>query len=257
MKKRELAVTLLASLTGIGVASAASSIVVYQKMFPRYERPDGGLTAGEFFYPRIADRLPRSEFKFKVGENRLQGYYYHSGKDRGIAVFSHGIHAGADDYLPLIEYVVRSGYDVIAYDSTGTYSSEGEGTVGMCQQLIDLEGALNFVKSTDSLKDKPLFVIGHSWGGYATASVLELVPGISAAASLSGMVSGPDMIVEKAKEYVGGLAYVPEPALSAYQRILFKSYVDYNSVRGIIPAASPSLLRTGWTMRSSASISRL
>ena len=245
MDKKKLSIPLLASLAGVGVASAAAAIVAYNKIFPRCERPDYSLIPGEYFYPRIESRLGRTEFTFSSRESKLQGYYYPSTASKGIVITCHGIHAGADDYLPLIESMVGYGYDVFAYDSTGTYNSEGSGTVGMCQQLIDLESAIKFIRSTDRLSGKPLFVIGHSWGAYAAASVLSLVGDLSAVACISGMVSGPDMIVEKAKEYVGGLAHVPEPVFAAYQRMLFKDYVDYDAIKGINSVKCPVLVAHG------------
>ena len=245
MDKKKIGVAVLASLAGIGVASAASAIVAYNKIFSRYERPDYSLTPGEYFYPRIQPRFMRTEFTFPSHGNKLQGYYYASSGSKGIIVICHGIHAGADDYLPLAESMVGYGYDVFAYDSTGTYSSEGSSTVGMCQQLIDLESAIRFIRSMDNLRSKPLFLIGHSWGAYAAATVLSLESEIAACACIAGMVSGPNMIVEKAKDYVGGLAHVPEPAFEIYQRLLFKDYVDLDAVKGINSVSAPVMIAHG------------
>ena len=245
MDKKKIGAVVLASLTGIGVASAASAIVVYNKIFARCERPDYSLTPGEYFYPRIQSRLIRTEFTFNSHGNRLQGYYYASAGSKGIVMMCHGIHAGADDYLPLAESMVGYGYDVFSYDSTGTYSSEGTSTVGMCQQLIDLKSAIGFVRSMDSLRRKPLFLMGHSWGAYAVATALSLEPDIAACACIAGMISGPNMIVEKAKDYVGGLAHIPEPAFEMYQRLLFKDYVDLDAVQGINSVSSPVLIAHG------------
>lgn len=245
MDKKMIGVALLASLTGIGVTSAASLIVAYNKIFTRQERPDYSLTPGEYFYPRIEPRLPRREFTFPSQKNKLQGYYYSAKGDKGVVIISHGIHAGADDYLPLIESIVRHGYDVFAYDSTGTYSSEGKSTVGMCQQLIDLESAIEFIRSEDNLRAKQIFLVGHSWGAYAAASVLNIRGDVAGCAAVSGMISGPEMILEKAKDYVGGLAKVPAPALEVYQRLLFKDYVDLDAVGGINSTNAPILVCHG------------
>ena len=245
MKKRDIAATVLASLAGIGIATAASAIVAYRKIFPRYNRPNYALKPGEYYYPLVEPRLPRTKFRYPSGINMLSGYHYPSRERKGLVVVCHGMHAGADDYLPLIEFVVRAGYDVFSYDCTGTYESEGEDTVGMCQQLIDLEQALRFIRTLDHFRGMRLFLIGHSWGAYACASVLSLFDGVSACACIAGMNSGPSMIVEKAQEYVGGLAHLPEPAFAAYQRMLFGDYVDCTAVRGINSSNIPILLAHG------------
>ena len=245
MNKREVAAAVVASLTGIGVATAASAVVAYQKIFPRRERPNYALTPGDYFYPRVEDRLPREQFTYRAGKSRLAGYYYKADTGKGLIVIAHGIHAGGDDYIPLAEAFVREGYSVLSYDSTGTYDSEGDSTVGMCQQLIDLENTIKFVRGGELLKADKIFIAGHSWGAYATASVLNLRDDISAAACIAGMNSGPDMIVEKAKEYVGGLAQLPEPAFSVYQKYLFKHYVEYNAVDGINRRNIPVLIAHG------------
>ena len=60
---------------------------------------------------------------------------------------------------------------VLAYDNTGTCESEGAKINGFAQGIIDLKFALDFVKSRDDLKDMPIVLIGHSWGGYSVCNV--------------------------------------------------------------------------------------
>jgi alpha-beta hydrolase superfamily lysophospholipase len=153
--------------------------------------------------------------------------------------------AGADDYLPITEYMVKQGLGVFSYDSTGTYDSEGRSTVGMCQSVIDLESAVKYISENELELDTPIFLLGHSWGAYAAASVLSLCPRVRACAAIAGMNNACDMPVDKAKEYVGTLAHLPEPTFSIYQRLLFDKYVDLDSVKGINHSGIPVVLAHG------------
>ena len=164
---------------------------------------------------------------------------------KGLVVVSHGLHAGADEYLPLILEFTKGGYAVFAYDVTGTYSSGGESTVGMCQSLVDLDRALTFVKGCGIGQNQPIFLVGHSWGGYAVTSVLALHSDVKACVAIAPVNSGPDMIVQKGEEYVGKLAYVSKPVLDVYQRVLFGKYVSYDGVKGMNSTDIPVLIAQG------------
>lgn len=244
-KRKKVAIGLFATAAGISVATAASSIIAYEMMFPRVKRPDYALYAGEYCYERVEHKLLRSEFFYKVNDVKLKGYYYESPQSKGLVVLSHGMKSGADDYLPIIEYMVNAGYNVFSYNCTGTYESEGDNLVGMCQSLIDLEGTLAYIQSVDSLSKMPLFLIGHSWGGYAATSVLSLRKEVKACASIAAMHDACKIMTEKAQEYVGALGKFPEPAFNIYQRLLFDEYVDCNAIRGINESNIPVLVAHG------------
>ena len=244
-RKNKVIAIMLASLTGVSGITATSAIVAYEAMFPRVERKDPTLTPGVFFYERIKDSLPRQEMKYQVKDSTLQGYYYPSEEGKGVVIVVHGMKSGGDDYLPIIEYMVRSGFDVFSYDCTGTYNSSGDSTVGMCQSLIDLEGTISYVQSSGISADKPMFLIGHSWGGYAAASVLALCPAIKGCAAIAGMHNACTLMTEKAEQYVGKLSVVPAPVFAGYQRLLFKDYVDHNAVKGINSTNAPVLVAHG------------
>jgi predicted esterase len=115
----------------------------------------------------------------------------------------------------------------------------------MCQQLIDLESAIRFIRERDGLRANKIFLVGHSLGAYSAAAVMSIADGIAGCACISGMVSGPQMIVERAKEYVGALASFPAPAIEAYQRMLFKGYVSLDAIKGINSTSAPILVCHG------------
>ena len=244
-KLRKIAIALTASIAGISIAGATAAVIAYNAMFERFERPDYDTYPGLYDYNKIADVLPREEFKLKSGDEDLQAYFYPSQCSYGLVVLAHGFHAGADDYLPLIEAVVNEGYSVLTYDVTGTYSSSGDSVVGMCQSLIDLNRVLNYVSQNDRYSALPLYLVGHSWGGYAVSSVLELHPEVKACVCIAPMCSAPDIMVQKAEEYVGGLAYTAKPVYDVYQNYLFGDFTKYNGIRGINSTNVPILIAQG------------
>jgi alpha-beta hydrolase superfamily lysophospholipase len=189
--------------------------------------------------------LKRDEFFFPSGDVNLKGYYYPADDAKGLLVLAHGFHAGADNYLPIIEYFVNHSYSVFTYDSRATYSSEGENQIGMCQSLVDLDNALKFIKGHQSYNSMPIFLLGHSWGGYAVTSAIALHGDVKACAAIAPMYSGYDIMVEKAEQYVGKLAAMPRPIFNVYQKILFGDYIKYNGVSGINSSDIPVLIAHG------------
>ncbi len=116
--------------------------------------------------------LPIS-FKSDKGQT-LNGLLYSSAKVdnyKALIVFSHGMGAGHLAYTTEINYFAQKGYMVLAYDNTGTCTSEGDKLYGFAQGVIDLKHALDFVKTRDDLKTLPLLLCGHSWGGYSVCNV--------------------------------------------------------------------------------------
>jgi hypothetical protein len=244
-RAKKIAVIMAASLVGISVASIVSTICVYDSFFERYERPDYELYPGLYCYDRIKDELPRQELTIPSEDIALSAYYYEADNSRGLAVLSHGFHAGADDYLPLIEAIVKRGYSVLTYDVTGVYSTGGEDSVGMCRSLVDLDNVLNFAKEDARLSSMPKLVIGHSWGGYAAASVLALHSEIRAAVLIAPMNNGATVMLEKGEQYAGKAALLAKPVFEVYQRYLFGDYVKYNGTMGINSTTAPVLIAQG------------
>ena len=231
----------------LGAATVLSTVAVYRSIFPRYERPDYTLVPGEYLYSRIADRLPRRELFFKPHDHMLRGYFYPADQDCGTVILRHGIHSGADDYLPMIEALVRRGYNVFTYDATGTYESEGKSTVGMCQAIIDLEATVKYLRGQNEFGSSPLYLLGHSWGAYAVGASLCTLDGISAVVAISGMNNGAEIISDKAREYVriNAVAGFVDAVFHTYQRLLFGDYVDMCAVDGINRAGIPTLIAHG------------
>lgn len=236
--------------TGLQLGKTLGAKAAYDSFFKRYEKRDINTIFGEFDYSRVAARLARTTFFFHSGQWRLQGYFYPCHGAKGMVVVCHGMHAGADDYIPFIEYFVRSGYAVFTYDCQGTYASEGDSTVGMCTPLVNLDHALTYIENDKLLSRYPLFLFGHSWGGYAATSVLSLHKNIRGCAAVAPFNSGYTLLAEKGEQYIAPFSDMvkidfPEEFLKTYQMQLFKEYTKYDAVQGINSTDIPVYIAHG------------
>ena len=216
--------------TGIPIATFMK---VYDKVYQRYERPDYSLYPGFYDYEKVKKFMPRERISILIDKNTLQGYYYKNKEPLGLVITAHGIHAGADDYLPIQKYFYDHGFSVFSFDYRGTYDSNGDSNVGGCESLVDLDKVLEYITTHDKFMGLPIFLFGHSWGGYACLASLCLNYDIKAVATIGAMNDGASLVNEKAKEYAGIMSRVTWGMVMVYQRYLFRQYNDYNSTLGI------------------------
>ena len=249
---RDNAATLakLALATGLQMGTILGAKALYDSFFPRYEKRDIDTIFGEFDYSRIDEKLTRTTFFFPSGPWKLQGYFYPCYGTKKMVVVCHGMHAGADDYLPFIAYFVDNGYAVFSYDCQGTYASQGDSTVGMCTPLVNLDHALTYIENDRQLSQYKLYLFGHSWGGYAATSVLSLHKNICGCAAVAPFNSGYALIAEKGEQYAGSLTdslvgSFPKDFLDTYQALLFKDYTKYDAVKGINSTNVPVFIAHG------------
>ena len=240
----------IALRTGLNAGAILAAKAAYDSFFKRYEKRDINTIFGEFDYSRVYERLPRTTFFFPSSQWKLQGYFYPCYNAKGMVVVCHGMHAGADDYIPFIEFFVRNGYAVFTYDCQGTYASEGDSTVGMCTPLVNLDHALTYIKNDKQLSQYPLFLFGHSWGGYAATSVLSIHKNIRGCAAVAPFNSGYTLLVEKGEQYMAPFSDMvridfPEEFLNAYQTLLFRDYAKYSAVKGINSTDIPVYIAHG------------
>lgn len=244
------AVAAIALRTGLQVGTILAAKAAYDAFFKRYEKRNINEVFGEFDYSRVEHRLPRATFFFPSGRWKLQGYFYPCRGAKGMVVVCHGMHAGADDYIPFIEYFVRNGYAVFTYDCEGTYASEGDSTVGMCTPLVNLDHALTYIKNNKQLSQYPLFLFGHSWGGYAATSVLSIHKNIRGCSAVAPFNSGYTLLLEKGEQYTALFSDMlkmdfPKEFLNTYQSLLFRDYTKYDAVKGINSTNIPVYIAHG------------
>lgn len=216
---RGLVVTLVIILI-FAIINLVAAKIIYDSLFPRFEYSSYDL-ALNVDYEEIKEEYPRKELGFFNNlDLRLQGYLYGEG-NKGIIVVAPGLQSGADDYLSLILGLADMGWRVFSFDTTGSFMSEGDNSVGFCQETEDLLAVLDTIKHSKELSHLPLFLIGHSRGGYAAACALDSGHDIQGVATISGANSPMEVTIDTSKNYIGNLAYAGYPFLYAYQAMLF------------------------------------
>ncbi len=136
----------------------------------------------KYFKAKNFDNLNARPISFNSDKGqKLNGFLYSGAKidqPKGLIVFSHGMGAGHLAYTTEINYFAQKGYLVLAYDNTGTCTSEGKKLKGFTQGIIDLKYAIDFVSTRDDLKELPLLLMGHSWGAYSVCNASALKPAL-------------------------------------------------------------------------------
>ncbi|MFW5864690.1 MAG: alpha/beta hydrolase, partial [Candidatus Izemoplasmataceae bacterium] len=216
---------------------------VYSGNFSRHNRPEDDTHA----YLRVSDvsSYPRETLTFKSGDNALKGYLYHQENAHALIVIVHGLGGGADSYLAHMKWFFDEGFSVFMFDATGSYDSEGDSTMGFPQILIDLDYALDEIKSMDEVSELDLLLFGHSWGGYAALNSPHLSEDVSAIVSVSAPSNAFDMINEQVKSTLGIYAYVQSPYLNIYQRYRFNKYASLDGIDAINTHNVPTFLIHG------------
>ena len=240
--KKILLIVLLLLFILFSIGSLLMIADTFDVMFARADKPE--FTYNQT-YADVADDYRRTEVEFMSGENTLRGYIYGSSKADELVVISHGMGGGAESYLAETLYFVDHGYRVFTFDNTGSYESEGDGIGGLSQSVLDLDAALCYIEKEAELADLPIYLYGHSWGGYAVAAVLNYDHDIAAVVSVAGYNKPMEMITAWCREEMGFFTYIEYPYLWLYQKYLFGGASNLSAVKGINQGDTPVLVIHG------------
>ena len=217
---------------------------IFSDMFGRVNKPEQSvyMTSDDF-----SRDYPRTEIKFLSEDNELTGYIYGPSKNaKGMVVISHGIGGGADSYFQEAIYFARKGYKVLSFSNTGCHESEGKGTTGLSQSVIDLDAALDYVEAQEEFEDLPVFLYGHSWGGYAVTAILNYDHPVAGVVSIAGYNTPMEMIMAWCKPQMGTVAsYIEYPFIWIYQKLLFGGASNLSAADGINNVETPVLIIHG------------
>ena len=222
VKRKALRVTtvIIISVLLLAISMLVATKFIYTAIFPRFDR-DRLNSAININLEEIDNIYPVETVKFESDKNTLQGYIYRHQSPAGLVVIAPGFGSGAEEYASLAMGFVDLGYTVFSFDTTGSFESEGKNSVGFSQEVIDLDNALKFIEKEPSLRDLPLFLFGHSRGGYASAMMCNRNHEIAAIATAGAVNSPMEITMEWSKNYVGPLAYTGYPSLYVYQSMVF------------------------------------
>ena len=249
--RRRMGFRLASAAGGITVMIAAMSAFAYVKLrkeFGRGKYPDRRFSNQNRFYPDYSDSHERIEVSFMSGKNTLHGYIYgmENAEPKGLLVFAHGITVGHESYINQLMWFADHGWRVFAYDATGSCTSEGKGTRGLVQSALDLDKALSYAETDERLKDLPVYLLGHSWGGYAVCAVLNFDHEVKAAASMSGYAYPIKMLQLGTEQDIGKTAAkLFSPYLKGYNLSVSGKYSKLNAVDGVNKRDIPVLIIHG------------
>lgn len=243
--KRAILWTFVSVIVCTLITAQIITSVELKKNFGRGSYGDKDCTA-RWFYDHYENEYPRSErIAFKSGKNTLYGRVYGQENTKGLIVFAHGIGCGHESYMDLILGMVDRGWRVFAYDATGSCESEGKGTKGLSQSALDLNQALKYVENDAELSKLPLFVMGHSWGGFASAAVLNFKHDIKAVVSFSGYYKPIAELYEEGDRQFPKAGILLHPFIRFTNFITFGKYAGLSAVKGINKSGVPVLVCHG------------
>lgn len=231
-----------AILSGIGAALISGTVsatpqvatkLVYDAIFAKRFESYQPLSYQISDYPG----LKRIRHTFYSNEGQiLVGYlYYKENIDiLGVVVLSHGFGGGGQRmYMDVTNYFTDNGFYVFAYDATANDESEGDGISGFPQGTIDLKYAIDYVKTISGINNLPLFLFGHSWGGYNVSNVLNYHPNtVKAVCSVSGFNHPATVIEANAHKYAAGSEDIVIPYIREYEEQNFDNYAKTTSISG-------------------------
>ncbi len=229
-KKKILLVVSIILLLAV-MADCIMSVTVYNDNFnKRFESYEPLMLRVEDF-----EGLQRTRYQFPSDRGQmLTGYMYSSGEQqKGIVVVAHGFGGGGhNSYMDVADFFSKHGYYVFAYDATGNDESEGDGVGGLPQGVIDLDKAITFVEESGIFPKLPVFLFGHSWGGYSVCTVLQFHPEVKAVVECSGFNSSSDLFEAQGKKEAGSGIYAMMPFVSMYESIKFGKYGSATAMDG-------------------------
>ncbi len=212
--------------------------------FQRCDYQDPKLSA-TYFYDHYQPDYPREEVSFRSGKNTLKGFIYGMDNNDGLIVFAHGIGSGHEVYLGLLTRLVDCGWRVFTYDASGCGYSDGDSTNGLAQSVIDLHNALSFAESDPRLNSLDTCVLGHSWGGYAAAAVLNYDHNIRSCVSMSGYYLPVAELDEFCDSSFGVVSKLLSPYIWIYNNLKFRNYSSVSAVDGLNRSGIPALIVHG------------
>jgi dienelactone hydrolase len=106
---------------------------------------------------------------------------------------------GHKPFLILSDYLTRNGIGVLRYDDRGTFASKGNfGKATTNDFAIDVESAVNYLKTRKEIDPKHIGLIGHSEGGIIAPIVALQSKDVSFIVLMAGTaVSGADLLLKQ------------------------------------------------------------
>lgn len=192
--------------------------------------------------------LTRKHFQITSKDDILLNGYLYSLKNsqmktKGTVVLSHGLGLTHSDYLHEISYFVKNGYQVFGFDNTGSGESGGNSVKGLSRSVVDLDYVLTFLENSEEFQNKPLFLYGHSWGGFAVCAVNNKTHNVSGIVERSGFNKSVGIIYETLAMTLGKpTTNALAPFIHIYEWLKFGKYSIFSATEGLNLSKCPALI---------------
>ena len=193
-------------------------------------------------YDDVAADYPRERIQVASGENNLSVYLYGKDNTKGLIVVSPGHRDANDVKLYEITYFVDAGYQVICFDYTGCYKSEGDTFGKYTQAVYDLDAVLTYCDNNEAFSGRPVYLFGHSLGGYATGAVLNYDHRVDAAVVASGFDCANEQWECSVKRFTGLAYYLIRPINLAFIALKYGEDRNLSAIDGINKSDIPVLV---------------
>lgn len=188
------------------------------------------------------EKYPREQLTIPFKAHDISAFLYGADNDKGLILVAPGHRDANDIKLYEIRYFVDAGFSVICLDYTGCYTSGGRNMVGYSQCVYDLDAVLDYVASSDRFAQIPVYLFGHSMGGYAVAAELQFGHRIEKAVVASGFDMPGEQWQYSIQRYTGILYPFIKPLNTLFINIKYGKDKDLSAVRGINAVDIPVLV---------------
>ena len=193
-------------------------------------------------YADVAEKYPREKFEIASGKNTLSAWLYGKENTKGLIVVAPGHRDSNDKKLYEIMYFVDAGFQVLCFDYSGCYTSEGSTFGGYTQAVYDLDAVLSWCDKNEQFKTLPVYLFGHSLGGYAVTAVLNNNHKINAVVSASGFDTAKEQWETSIKRFTGPAYYLIKPVNLLFIHFKYGADKNLSAVSGINKAQIPVLV---------------
>ncbi len=202
------------------------SLFIYYKAFGKRWEPDGII---KYYQEEDYINFKSEDVSIKTKKGILRGkkYYYQKDNYKGIFIFSHGMWSSHRSYIQEIEILAANGYYVLSVDAYGTDLSDGKAIKGLGNSLFVLDETIKYSKKFFNSQD--IYVMGHSWGGYAALNISKIHNDINKIVIMSPFISVKDAL----KTFLPKYLYICIPFLIFFDFINFGKYSLYNGKKSI------------------------
>ena len=131
-----------------------------------------------------------------------------------VVIFQHGFGAGSSSYTTEIAHFAKQGFAVVAVDAYGCNNSVGKSVRGFYAGAEAVIAVYMGVNCDERLKNKPVVLVGHSWGAYSVLAACKSVK-VDGVVALSGFNAPAKCLCDTLKA-MGGLGRLYAPLIHGW-----------------------------------------